>query len=136
MAKITRIDVRVKTGSQSEAGTDGDVYIGIGGREFGLDSAADDFERGSDRTYILGEGSNVTAGGSPSFPYQLLTENLDRFPVYMRFSPKDRNDFWNLESVTATVNPGPAQVQFQALGGTDNLTLGTPFGLFCYLLKL
>src|SRR5262245_55939180 len=55
MAAITRIDVRLKTGDLS--GTDGDVYIRIGGREFYIDSENDDFERNSDRTYTLGEGA-------------------------------------------------------------------------------
>ena len=137
MAAITRIDVRLKTGNRDSAATDGDVYLGIGGREFSLDSETNDFQRDDDRTYTFGAGSNVNFASlnSPSSPYQLLTENLDRFPVYMRFAPKDRDDNWNLESVSATVNPGPAQVQYKALGGSNNLWLGTHAGLHCYMVK-
>ena len=90
MAAITRIDVRIKTGRGSGfPGTDGDVYIRIGGREFFVDSEADDFEPGSDRTYTFGEGANVrdAALNDPRSPYQLLTQNLNRFPINIRFVP-------------------------------------------------
>jgi hypothetical protein len=138
MAAITRIDVQLKTGNRSGAGTDGDVYIRICGREFYVDSAINDFEQGADRTYTLGTGANVNfpSDNDPHSPYQLHTENLDRFPVNLRFNPVDRNDNWNLESVTVTVNPGPGQVQYQALGGSDNLVLGIHSGLVCDLARL
>ena len=143
MAAITRIDVRIKTGRGSKlAGTDGDVYIRIGGREFFVDSAADDFEQGSDRTYTFGEGANVrdAALNDPRSPYQLLTENLNRFPINLRFIPgpgsRGQGDVWLLESITVTVNPGTGQVQYQALGGSDNLVLGKRAGLSCDLVKL
>ncbi len=137
MPAITRIDVVLKTGARSGAGTDGDVYIGIGGREFYVDSAINDFEQGITTPYAFGTGANVNfaANNNPASPYQLLTENLERFPVYVRFEPDDRNDNWNLESVTVTVNPGPGQVQYQALGGSNHLWLGVHAGLYCYLLR-
>ena len=142
MAAITRIDAQFKTGNRSGAGTDGDIFIGIGGREFVADSAVDDFERGSDRIYVFGAGSgsgstvNNPAFNNPSTPFQLDTSNLDRFPVYVRFEPTGRDDNWNLESVTVTVNPGPGQVQYQALGGSNNLWLGQHAGKVCHLQKL
>lgn len=143
MAAITRIDVRIKTGRGGKlAGTDGDVYIRIGGREFFVDSEADDFEQGSDRTYTFGEGANVrfAALNDPRSPYQLLTENLNRFPINLRFVPGPsslaQEDVWILESITVTVNPGTGQVQYQALGGSDNLVLGKRAGLYCDLVRL
>lgn len=98
----------------------------------------DDFQQNSDRTYTFGAGANVnhSSVNDPNTPYQLRTEHLDRFPVYLRFAPKDRDDNYNVEAVTATVNPGSGQVQFQALGGSDNLWLGTHSGLSCHLFKL
>jgi len=137
MAAITRIDVRLKTGFADGASTDGDVYLSIGGREFSLDSADNDFQAKSDRTYTLGTGANVqnASDNNPSKPFQLRTENLDRFPVYLRFAPQNRDDKWNVGFVSAVVNPGPQQVQFQALGGNDNLWLGTHAGLTCHLAK-
>jgi hypothetical protein len=43
------------------AGTDLEVYVGSGGREFYIDSQRnfDDFERGDDRTYIIGNEPSV-----------------------------------------------------------------------------
>ena len=137
MAAITRIDVRLFTANRSGAGTDGDVYVGVGGREFSLDSESDDFEQNDNRTYTFGNGANVRfqESNDPRSPYQLLTEDLNRFPAYIRFAPKDRDDNWDLESVTVTVNPGAGQVQYQALGGSNHLWLGVHSGLHCYLFK-
>lgn len=53
MAAITRMDVRLVTGDRSSAGTDGNVFVAVCGREFSVDSSGDfdDFEQGDDRTY-------------------------------------------------------------------------------------
>jgi hypothetical protein len=61
MAAITRMDVRLVTGNRPGAGTDGNVFVAVCGREFSVDSAGDfdDFERGDDRTYVFGAGANV-----------------------------------------------------------------------------
>ena len=47
MAQIESIQVNIETGDESGGGTDGSIYVGVGGREFHLDTSADDFERGS-----------------------------------------------------------------------------------------
>jgi len=135
MPLIERIDVRLVTSTQNGAGTDGDVYVGVCGREFYLDTDADDFERASDRTYTFGTGANVNFAGSndPHSPYQLFTENLERFPVYIRFEPESRNDNWQVELVEVTVQPGPEQRVFQVLSGDDQLRLGVHSGLQCFL---
>lgn len=139
MSAITRIDVRVVTGNQSGAGTDGEVYVGICGREFYLDSAVDDFEQGSDRTYTLGVGANINYAGynDPRSP-QLYTENLDRFPTYIRLEPTGSNPEWNLEEVTVTVNRGAGEVVCSAVALRDrsNLWLGQKYGKFCYLTRV
>jgi hypothetical protein len=54
MASVSGILCQIVTGNVDAAGTDGRVYLGLGGREFRLDSTADDFEKGSWREYILG----------------------------------------------------------------------------------
>jgi len=141
---ITTFSVQLITGDRSGAGTDGDVYIGIAGREFYIDSsrsADDDFERGSDRTYVFGAGSNVRFHNEndPRSPYQIFVEDIDVVPAYIRFVPQDRTDNWNLEEVTVIVNNGDAKLQ--ALGALsspagspqDNLWLGTHYGLYCSL---
>lgn len=138
MAAISRIDVRLKTGDRGSAGTDGNVYIAVCGREFHIDSAVDDFERASDRTYTLGAGANINnaAYNSPSSPFALDTGDADRFPVWLRFEPAGSGPNWDLEEVIVTLNPGPSQVQFQALGGSNHLWLGQDFGKFVFMKKL
>lgn len=139
MAAITKIEVRLKTGNRSGASTDGDVYLRIGGREFFLDAAGDhdDFQQNQDITYVLGAGSSINHAtrNDPRTPFALHTESLGHFPVSIRFQPENRTDEWNLEGITVTVNPGQGQVQYQALGGTDNLWFGTHSSLVCDLVR-
>ena len=141
MSSISRIDVRVQTGKITNAGTDGDVFIAIGGREFKLDSAVNDFEKGSDRTYLLGEGTgpgstlNNPELNDPRSPFMLDTTDLDRFPIWIRFEPFGDSPDWNLDLVQATVNPGPGQIRYQALLA-GNLWLGQNSGKYCFLKKI
>ncbi len=122
MATITRIAARIKTGNRSGAGTDGNIFLGIGGREFHLDSQADDFEQNSDRTYVMGESLpsetsvNNAARNDPRVDYVLTSEFLDKFPVYIRFEDSGDSPDWNLEVA-------------------NNLWLGANYGKYCYLLK-
>ena len=136
MAAIEKIECRLRTGND---GTDGDVYLGICGREFYLDSSSNDFERGADDTYVMGLGAAILERqyNDPRSPYRLKTENLDNFPTYIRFAPKGRDDNWRLESVQVSVFSSSNQVdaEFQALGGSDNLWLGVRRGLYCYLFR-
>ncbi len=136
MSAIQTFSVRLITGDRDNAGTDGDVYIGMCGREFYIDSArssVDDFERASDRTYKFGAGSNVKfhEANDPRSDYPVFTEDIELTPAYIRFEPTGRNDHWNLESVTVDVNNG--EVRLEALQGGDHLWLGTHSGMYCYL---
>jgi PLAT/LH2 domain len=148
LTPITRFSVQIITGDRDKAGTDGDVYVGLCGREFYIDSAdsstdpIDDFERGSDRTYNFGSPHNVHLPdkNDPSSPYQIFLEDIDVVPAYIRFAPTDDDQTWNLEEVNVIVNNGAAQLQ--ALGHLtpkdaprpqDHLWLGREFGLYCYL---
>jgi hypothetical protein len=133
MAAITRMDVRLVTGNRSGAGTDGSVFIAVCGREFSVDSSGDfdDFEQGDDRTYIFGAGANVAnpERNDPRSPFQLDTNNVNRFPRWVRL---DGGSEWDLERVTITLNPGQAsQVVLDALGGANHLFLGP--GRFLFL---
>ena len=105
MTPINSIQLNIQTGGLSNAGTDGDVYLGLGGREFSIDSSADDFERGSSRLYNLGEGSNVLHSNlnDPREP-PLYTEQVANYPVYIRFNPKSRNDTWQLQRADVMFN--------------------------------
>ena len=136
MANINRIDVQVWTGTKRYSGTDGEVYIGVAGREFYIDTSADDFEAGSNRVYVLGSGANIkwASKNNPRVP-QLRTEDLDKFPVYLRFEPRGSGPNWNLERVIVTVNPGPSQIKFDniRLAGSPDLWLGQKYGKFLFL---
>lgn len=133
MAAITRMDVRLVTGNRSGAGTDGNVFVAVCGREFSVDSAGDfdDFEQADDRTYVFGAGANVAnpARNDPRSPFQLDTNNVNRFPRWVRL---DGGSEWDVELVTITLNPGQAsQVVLSALGGASHLFLGP--GRFLFL---
>ncbi len=61
MSYVETIFFRFKTADIIDAGTDLEVYVGVGGREFYIESQRefDDFERGDDRTYIIGNEASV-----------------------------------------------------------------------------
>jgi hypothetical protein len=155
MVLVKTIYLRLRTKSIEGAGTDGNIYLGIGGREFSVDSANedfDDFEAGSIRTYIFGEMPMPTnlpglqwdtarypEYNDPREPYPLETDDLDKFPVYIRFEPDDDDDDWCLEAVSARVNPLTETTQvkrYHALQGQEQfLWLGHARGKFLFLLE-
>ena len=55
MSNVETIYIQFKTADFIGTGTDLEVFVGIGGREFYIESQGDfdDFERGHDRTYII-----------------------------------------------------------------------------------
>jgi hypothetical protein len=134
MTTISRIDVRIATASDAGSGTDGDVFVGVGGREFYIDSAQNDFEAGADDTYTLGEAANVlnSSRNDPRNP-QLDTTDLNKFPVYVRFEQPGDTSEWHLERADVTVNPGSNQIRYSALAGSPDIWLGRKSGRFCYL---
>jgi hypothetical protein len=105
MPQIESIQANIETLDIDGASTDGDVYLGVAGREFHLDTKENDFQAGSSRKYVLGDGGNVlnAATNDPRKQF-LLTENVDSFPVYLRFNPESRSDNWNLERAVVTFN--------------------------------
>jgi hypothetical protein len=64
---VTQIQVRITTSSVTGAGTNAKVFLGIGGREFRLDSAnpCGDFETGQDVIYTLGVNANANFLSNP-----------------------------------------------------------------------
>lgn len=135
MANIFRITVNVQTGTDSDADADGPIYLGFCGREFSLDSSADDFESGSSRNYVFGRDANVqhAARNDPRNP-QLKTENVDKFPVYIRMGTSDH---WQLRRVTVTLNDGitPGWDTAEIFGVTGRFWLGPTAGMILHLPK-
>lgn len=100
---LTTYDLR--PGEDDGEGTDGDVYLGIAGREFYIDSADNDFEPGNPKVYVFGEGATVLHAehNDPRHP-PLDTEVALSNPVYLRFAPKDRDDNWRMHDAQVALN--------------------------------
>ena len=138
MAQIESIQVSIETGDESGAGTDGSIYVGVCGREFHLDTSADDFERGSSHLYVLGDGSDVVnpAVNDPRKQF-MQTEDVESFPIYVRFEPNDSGDNWNLARAEMSFNndlfPRWETTTFVSI--TDGIWLGQRSGNVVHLRK-
>ena len=141
VAKITGILCQVVTGDFSGAGTDGQIFLGLAGREFCLDSSADDFERGSLREYIMGRGPlepptppqirvRNPERNDPRVGFPLDTANLSKCPVYIRFEPEKAGDLWNVSFAAALVyrDEGVFVAAFLVPPDFDNLWVGRNCG--------
>lgn len=147
MPQISGLLCQIITGKISGAGTDGDIFLGLCGREFVIDSKADDFERGNWREYILGD-PPIPNGPTPSIHvnnpefndprsegFPLDSVNLDRSPVYLRFEPKARDDNWNLATAVILVYTDSFFKAFMPPSEFDNLWLGQKMGKVLFLTK-
>ncbi|CAL9676918.1 hypothetical protein [Streptomyces sp. enrichment culture] len=108
MSEITQIKAHVMTADVEHAATGAWIYLGVGGREFVLDLAGkSDFAQGADDTYVFGDGANVENAqyNDPRTP-PLDTDDLQYFPVYLRFESSQSGAAWCLEWVLVTVNEG------------------------------
>jgi len=147
MADIRQIALRIVTSDIRGAGTDDNIYFGIAGREFYVDSSADDFESGSDRIYLYGESSNIRPPLGPFNHPQgppLDTADVDAFPAYLRVESPiarvhesddiDVGPFWAVKLITATVNPGAGEIVLSRSFSTEEgLGLGSNVGRYVYL---
>lgn len=160
MPHVGKIEVKIVTANRTGAGTNGEAYLGIGGREFLLDvPGIDDFEKNHTDNFVIGVGSNIknenseisgindlptvhppTSGeNSPGIEFDWLQSNL--FPTYIRFEPDDAGDNWNIESVDVVATRFPdqtAKVKYHAFENPpeDNIWLGNSSGLVLGLLKV
>ncbi len=132
MIPVERIDVVITTANVSDAGTDGNVYLGICGREFCCDTRADDFERGATGSFTFGEFANVRKAGmnDPRHP-PLNAEHMDRFPVYIRFD-QGGSSHWRLQEVTMSFNEVPL---YESRLGSEGIWLGLDAGAYYHLFR-
>jgi hypothetical protein len=152
MAKVTGMLCQILTANIDDAGTDGTVYLGIGGREFHLDSTEDDFERGSAREYFLGAPPipGPSTGGpidqrqvldpdknDPRKALPLDTNDLGRTPVYIRFEPENgrTDDHWNLHFAAVLVYDTAFFNGYLVPDNYKDLWLGHKYGKILYLTK-
>jgi hypothetical protein len=133
---IRQIQVTVTTSDINAAGTNGKIFLGIGGREFRLDKPGDQFERGDIDTFIIGEGSNIENPNRNDLPIPNGTQDspkvtyndVMKFPKYIRFEPRNDGDNWNIDQVTVTTLPKTNV--FQGPNPQGNIWLGKRSGLF------
>ena len=149
MAVVSGILCQIMTGNENGAGTNGKVYLGFGGREFRMDTHFDDYERGSYRTYIIGRGPDYpdlspsqkyvdnSSWNNPEDDFVILTENLGKAPVYIRFEPKNSRDAWNIRdaSVSVFIHTSEFVVGYTPPTGFDNLWMGDEAGKALYLTR-
>jgi hypothetical protein len=135
MANLQSIHVNVQTGTDADADADGPIYLGFCGREFSIDSSADDFEKGSSKTYVFGNGHNVSnsSKNDPRSP-QLKVENIEKNPVYIRMGTSDH---WQLKRVTVTINGllFPMWDTAELFGIEGKFWLGPTAGMILYIPK-
>jgi hypothetical protein len=135
MVEIKQIIVMIKTGDVGGAGTDGKVYLGIGGREFRVDKLGNQFQRNNLDTFTIGLGSDIenpdnvnslpSPTGNKNAP-NIEDVDIEFSPKYLRFNPNSDDDNWNVQHV---------QVEVIDIGKTyqgprdGNIRLGTRSGL-------
>jgi hypothetical protein len=135
---IESIQVEVNTLDVDGAGTDGSLYLGVCGREFHLDTSANDLEQGSARKYVLGDNANVEhkAINDPR-KQRLLTEHVDGLPVYLRFVGNNEDDRWGLQRAFMTLNDEllPMWDTISYISDVDGIWLGGKAGGAVFLLR-
>jgi hypothetical protein len=149
MGLVSGILCQILTSDIEDAGSDGTVYLGLGGREFHLDSEDDDFERGSAGEYFIGK---LPIPGPNKFPIQqrqvldgakndprngfpFHTDDLAITPVYIRFEPENfrTDDHWNLQFAAVFVYDTKFSVGYVTSRKFDYLWLGHKTGKILYL---
>lgn len=135
---VRKITVDITTSFAKGAGTEGQAFLGLGGREFRLDIEEHaDFDRGDETTYEFGEGANVVhpERNDPRLGLPVSLDDVLAHPVYLRLVPKDRADDWNVASVLVKVQAGAHDVvRYSALEGPqENIWLGTQSGTCLHL---
>ncbi|MDQ1034098.1 hypothetical protein QFZ75_000514 [Streptomyces sp. V3I8] len=138
-ALITQIRVQVLAADEVSTDAISRVHLGLGGREFRLAKGGDEFARGTQTTFTLGEGTDVDHSwmNDPRTP-RLTLADLAHRPLYLRLEVGSE-PHWLLERALLTVNPGTdTAIQFDTprlaeLQPGHKLWLGADQGLAIHL---
>lgn len=148
MVSLKGMVVMLETESDTYAGTDEHLYIGVvgtgGGREFPLDvHGFNDFEKGTNVKYWLGDVWDGGALAGAKNPWESKTGDwndpgkfdidLDKVThVYLRKqSYKANDDAWKMAFVVVTLyGPSPQKRTFKS---TKEMWLGNEYGLQLWL---
>ena len=136
---LRRIVVDVVTSHAPRAGTTGQVFLGLGGREFRLSVAGvKAFEQGAESTFQLGDDANVEypERNDPRLGDPLTVADVLGIPAYIRLDTHHDRDDWNVSSVAVRVHSQGERraIRFSVLDkpGQD-LWLGIESGTKLYL---
>jgi hypothetical protein len=139
---VRRIVVDVVTSHATGAGTAAPVMLGLGGREFRLQVDADeDFERGAESNFQLGEDANVQhpSRNDPRLGVPIHVRDVLSHPVYVKLLAKADKDDWLVEGVTVRVIPQGERraIRYAALEGPQQTAwLGLQSGTVLHLRRL
>jgi hypothetical protein len=136
---LDQVTVTLRTGNVPGAGTDGEVYLSLGGREFNLKIPNhDDRAPGKLDTYRLGRGANIEHPDRND-PRKILFGSYGFYPVGLRFQPvatTPQPDDWNLADARVVVKLGEGSSEEWVLEeALRNLWLGVRSGLFVALTR-
>ena len=127
------------------SGTNGDVYLCVGGREFSCNTRrrGGNFGANGNDWFNFGSlGTNVVRPdlNDPRERYELRTRYIESLPVWIRFEPDSTNfgageDMWDITSVTLIINPNlPGELVYEApIRENQHITLGAHSGKFLFL---
>jgi hypothetical protein len=136
METLKSVTAVFETADEEGAGTNGDVYLGIGGREFRCDSPGSEFESGGTDTFVFGDGANVHHAdrNDPRAP-QLTLDDVDRCPTYVRFVEGGQGAWKVLRvSVHLSVSLTPHPLHFRSdVHDAGGLWLGSDSGAMLFL---
>ncbi len=83
---------------------------------------------GLDQPIVLGKETDVDLSEDKSDLYcsyqQTDTEDLSICPLYIRFEPGSKNDYWDFVEIRATVDAGSEHIVYSALGEKSYLWSG------------
>jgi hypothetical protein len=134
MTLIRSVHALVYTGDESDAGTDGDVYLGAGGREFHLDTEGEDFDPGSMQTYRFGTFPTVfNAATNDPQDQRLVLETIELMPLYIRFETRNREDRWRLKRAIVVFNSQLSPMFDSELIAPNGIWLDARSGLVLHL---
>jgi hypothetical protein len=140
---INQIEVTLVTGNRVAAGSNGDVFLQLGPREFNLrlppnPTGPTERDKGVRNEYTLGQGANIVnkERNDPRKDLPLKTYDLEAVPAALRFKGQSDDDAWNLEeAVVRAQSQDGEQVWTRMAGNANNLWLGNKFGNVCYLIQ-
>lgn len=120
------------------------MFLGIGGREFKINTCINDFGQNLSQDIVMGD-INVNppalpvihpGGNDPRTGYVIDSSDISQSPIYIRFEPKSNEDSWHIDSLFVQAIGTEGYILSATPGtGFDNLWLGNKFGKIIYFTR-